>query len=136
MEEYAKNFVRASLIYLLLAAVVGLGMAIEDSWIINYTQLHVHLMLLGFMAMLIFGVGYHIIPRFHGHAHIPRGAAQTHLIVANVGLIAMALAWFIGEGSPEGLWKTVLVIGGGLNFLGFAIFALIMFRGLIPVKQH
>lgn len=136
MENYAKNFVRAGLIYLLLAAAIGLGMVVEQSWIINYTQLHAHLMLLGFMSMVIFGVGYHIIPRFHGHAHIPRGAAQTHLLVANIGLVAMASAWLAGEGSPEGIWKWILAAGGSLNFLGFVIFALVMFRGLIPAKQH
>ena len=38
-----------------------------------YRPAHVHLNLLGFVSMVIFGVAYHVIPRFTGHPlHNPR----------------------------------------------------------------
>lgn len=135
MERYAKNFVRASLVYFFLAALLGMGMIVYPSWVDDYLQIHVHFMLIGWMSMMIFGVGYHIIPRFQGHAIIPRRWANFHLLIANVGLMAMGVAWWAGQGAPSGPWLWTLAIGGLLNFVGFMIFAVIMYRGLIPVKH-
>ena len=135
MESYAKNFVRASLVYFFIASIIGLGMVLDPAWAADYMQIHVHFMLLGWMSMMIFGVGYHILPRFQGHAHIPKGWARIHLLIANAGLVAMGLAWWVEQGAPSGLWNWLLAAGGALNIAGFAIFITIIFRGLVPAEH-
>ena len=134
MESYAKNFVGASLIYFLFAAVIGVGMAALPDWY-DYIQIHVHFMLLGWMSMMIFGVGYHILPRFQGHARIPSGWARIHFVLANAGLLAMGAAWWAGNSIPSGTWTRVLAAGGALSVIGFVIFMAIIFRGLVPAQQ-
>lgn len=135
MENYAKNFVRAGIIYFFLSAILGLGMIHSYDWITNYAQIHVHLMLLGWMSMLIFGVGYHIIPRFQGHANISRGLANFHFILSNVGLILMTLGWWEPFTLKGDVWTWVLFSGGTLTIFGFLLFMIVIFKGLVPVKH-
>jgi hypothetical protein len=50
---------------------------------------HVHFNLLGFMSMMIYGVGYFILPRFNGRTlHWPSWI-PIHFFIANIGLIGM-----------------------------------------------
>ena len=135
MQSYAKNFVRASLLYFFLSSLLGVWMAVDPAWSADFLQIHVHAMLLGWMSMMIFGVGYHILPRFQGHAHIPVGWARLHFAMSNAGLLAMGTAWWVGQGSPSGWWVWVLAGGGMLNVAGFVVFMVIIFRGLVPVEH-
>ena len=88
MDRFTKGFVLASLVYLLLAATLGIwmGMAETAEWVIFA---HVHFNLLGFMAMMIYGVGYFILPRFNARALKWPQLVPVHFIVANLGLIGM-----------------------------------------------
>ena len=70
MESYARNFVKISVLSIVIGMLLGLGMASSEV-MMRYLPVHTHLLLVGFMANMIFGVGYHIIPRFQGHAIIP-----------------------------------------------------------------
>ena len=132
METYAKNFIRVSVISLVLGFGLGLLMTSQAS-MMAFRPIHVHLLLLGFMSMMVFGVGYHIIPRFQGHAIIPWAWATLHFYIAPLGLSAMLLGWYFrGKGNPHD-W--LLYLGGGMEFLGVLIFLFVMFRGLVPVKK-
>jgi hypothetical protein len=56
---------------------------------------HVHFNLLGFMAMMIYGVGYFVLPRFNGRPlHWP-GWLAPHFYLANLALIGLVAggAW-------------------------------------------
>ena len=65
MDRYTKGFVIASLVYFFLAAAFGIwiGTAAAPEWV---SFGHIHFNLLGFMAMMIYGVAYFILPRFNG----------------------------------------------------------------------
>jgi len=137
MEPYARNFVRVSLISLLLGLLFGLAMVIHPNMIL-YRPLHVHLLLLGFMANMIFGVGYHIIPRFQGHAVISRSGAGLHLVVANLGLVLMLLGWVLGRGTGGSVAQApgfLLLLGALGEIAGVLIFLVILWRGLVPVQR-
>jgi hypothetical protein len=88
MDRYTKGFVVASLIYFVLAAILGLGMGIglEPGWA---RFAHVHFNLLGFMAMMVYGVGYFVIPRFNARALRWPSWVPFHFYVANIGLLGM-----------------------------------------------
>jgi hypothetical protein len=50
---------------------------------------HVHFNLLGFMSMMIYGVGYFILPRFNGRTLRWPSWVPIHFYLANIGLIGM-----------------------------------------------
>ena len=88
MDRYTKGFVVASLVYFFLAAVLGIWMGGTDAagWV---RFAHVHFNLLGFMAMMIYGVGYFILPRFNGRTLRWPAWVPIHFYLANIGLIGM-----------------------------------------------
>ena len=85
MDVYVRNFIRASLFWLGAGVLLGVWMALTSRAII-YRPAHVHANLLGFVSMMIFGVAYHVIPRFTGNPLRSRSFATAHFWFANVGL--------------------------------------------------
>ncbi len=90
MDRYTKGFVVASLFYFLAAALLGIwqGVAEGPEWV---GFAHVHLNLLGFMAMMIYGVGYFILPRFNAREIRWPALVPIHFYIANAGLIGMVV---------------------------------------------
>ena len=75
MDWFAKVFIRASLIWFVAGITLGLAMAIHPAWVV-YRPAHAHMNLVGFVVMMIFGVGYQMLPRFSA---IPFTAARGQL---------------------------------------------------------
>ena len=97
MDPVAKNFVRMSVIYFAIAAVIGTYFMFSSA---HYRQLfhaHVHVMLLGWISMMIYGVGYHILPRFNGNPVAFPKLAVAHLFVANIALVGFAVTWGLAK---------------------------------------
>jgi len=120
MEPFVRNFIRASLVWLGVGVSIGLWMAIDPAAVI-YRPAHMHANLLGFVSMMIFGVAYHVIPRFSGAPLRSRRAAQAHLLVSNVGLTAMVSAWLL-RGAFPGFAMPLLAVGGILSTAGAFLF--------------
>jgi len=116
MDRYTKGFVVASLAYFFLAAVLGIWMGAADTgpWA---KFAHVHLNLLGFMAMMIYGVGYFILPRFNGRTLRWPSWVPIHFYLANIGLIGMVAT------SPERP-STGFTLFAVLSVVSAALFAL------------
>lgn len=93
MERFVLGFIRASLVWLGVGVVLGLAMAFFPGQALAYRAAHMHANLLGFVSMMIFGVAYHVIPRFSGNPLHSRPLAVVHLWVANVGLALMVGGW-------------------------------------------
>lgn len=94
MEPFVRNFIRSSLLWLGGGVVLGVWMALEPQAIV-YRPAHVHANLLGFVSMMIFGVAYHVIPRFTGNPLASRRLAFVHLWLANVGLALLVSGWIL-----------------------------------------
>lgn len=92
MDRYTKGFIVSSLVYFVLAAVLGLWMGIGGGpgWA---RFAHVHFNLLGFMAMMVYGVGYFVIPRFNARPLRWPSWVPVHFYLANVGLLGMAATY-------------------------------------------
>jgi cytochrome c oxidase cbb3-type subunit 1 len=88
MDPFVRRFIRASLVWLGVGVVIGLGMALNPAWI-AFRPAHMHANLLGFVSMMIFGVAYHVVPRFSGRPLHRPGLAAAHVWVANAGLAGM-----------------------------------------------
>jgi cbb3-type cytochrome oxidase subunit 1 len=93
MEPFVRRFIRAALVWLGVGVLLGLSMAFWPGRALAWRPAHVHANLLGFVSMMIFGVAYHVIPRFTGHPLHSRRVAGVHLWVANGGLALLVVGW-------------------------------------------
>jgi cbb3-type cytochrome oxidase subunit 1 len=79
--------------------------------------------MLGWVSMMIYGVGYHILPRFVGKKlkSVKIGEAQFYL--ANIGLIGMLLFYVLQVNNPEsGAYRALSVSFGGLEVFSIFLF--------------
>lgn len=95
MERFVVRFIRASLIWLGLGVTLGLWMVLAPGQALVYRPAHMHANLLGFVSMMIFGVAYHVLPRFAGRPLWSRRAAAVHFVLANAGLALMVGGWVV-----------------------------------------
>jgi cbb3-type cytochrome oxidase subunit 1 len=128
MERFVSGFLRAALVWLVLGTALGAAMAMHPAWLV-YRPVHLHLLLLGFVAMMIAGVAYHVLPRFTATPlHSPR-LALVHLVVANVGLVSLA-GGFVARTVVPAAAPALLTIGGSLSATGAWMLAWNLWRTL------
>lgn len=129
MERVIVWYLRMSVIYFVLGVVIGFTLLLWPDEALYYIPVHVHLNLLGFMSMMIYGVGYHILPKFSGaFIHSPK-IMKIQFWVSNAGLIGMAISWpfmLRGEtGAP-------LIVFSFLTVVGAVLFAYNMLKTIKP----
>ncbi|MEX2572088.1 MAG: hypothetical protein WD737_12380 [Gemmatimonadota bacterium] len=131
MEIFVRRFIRASLVWLGTGVLIGVSMAFWPNEAIVYRPAHVHANLLGFVSMMIFGVAYHVIPRFTGNPLHSRRMARAHLWIANSGLALLVGGWV-----ARVMWGTAGVImvrsGAAISAVGAAFFIYNLWRTLEP----
>lgn len=86
-------FIKSSLIYFAIAALVGLDITFMPEHLGAMMPMHAHLMLLGWISMMIYGVAYHILPRFSASPLYSEKLANTQFYFAHIGLIGMAVGF-------------------------------------------
>lgn len=95
MDVFVRRFIRASLAWLGIGVLIGISMSFWPGEALAYRPAHVHANLLGFVSMMIFGVAYHVIPRFSGNPLRSRPAAHAHFWIAQVGLALLVGGWIV-----------------------------------------
>ena len=126
MDWFIKAFIRASLAWFVLGISLGLAMAVHPAWVI-YRPAHAHMNVVGFLTMMVFGVGYQLLPRLFGHALWSRGLAIAHLWLANIGLALMVVGFVVAPNDVS-IGGSLTAIGGALFTLGALAFALNLWR--------
>ena len=126
MEWFVKAFLKSSLTWLALGVTLGVAMAAHPVWTI-YRPAHLHILLVGFVTMMIYGVAYHIIPRFAGFVLYSRRAAIWQLGMANGGLVLM-VAGFAIRANGHSVGTPVLATGGLIAALAAYVFAFVIWR--------
>lgn len=121
MDWYVRAFIRSSVTWLTLGVTLGLAMSVWPRLTV-YRTAHMHMLLLGFISMMIFGFGYHVVPRLAGNRLYRPAWAGVHVWLANAGLagLSLGLALRIHGITGAGL---VLATGGVLASLGAYAFA-------------
>lgn len=128
MDWFVKAFLKASVVWLALGVTLGVAMGAHPAWSI-YRTAHLHMLLLGFVGMMIFGVAYHVIPRFVGAPLPSARAAGAHWWFGNVGLAVM-VAGFVLRAQGRAVSSAWLGIGGTAAAIGAYIFAFLIWRTL------
>jgi cbb3-type cytochrome oxidase subunit 1 len=123
---FVKSFLKASLAWLAVGVSLGVAMAAHPIWTI-YRPVHVHMVLLGFVTMMIYGVAYHVIPRFAGFPLHSARAAVWHWWISNAGLALMATGFAVRVHDASA-GTAVLATGGTLSASGAYIFVYLIWR--------
>ncbi len=128
-------FIRCAMIYFVVAILLGLHM----SWVgyagYPYIQIHTHFNLLGWMSMMIFGVAYHILPRFSGRPLWSDKLALVQLYLANIGLIGMAAGWvFLSANGSKGI-HIVFSMVEAVSIVLFVINMFLTIKAAPPMPQ-
>ncbi len=125
MDKYPRMFIISSVIYLLIGTVMGVMMA-SHALDPQFRFVHIHLNLFGFMAMMVFGVAYHILPRFMGKTIKYPMLIPVHFYFATIGLIGMLIA-FLAGGYTEAdalIAEKLFEMSAGFSTLAVFLFAL------------
>ncbi len=132
MDKYAKAFVKASLIYFGIGTILGVVMVLWPDTRFTVTRVHTHINLLGFMAMMVYGVGYHVLPRFMGRPVYSHRLGNIQVWLANITLIGLSVSWIL-EVSQGGVWHYLAILFGIGQ--GVAIFLFIINLWMSMVTQ-
>lgn len=128
MQWFVRAFIKASLVWLALGVTSGVAMAAHPVWTV-YRPAHVHMTGLGFVTMMIYGVAYHVIPRFVGSPLHSARAAGWHWWASNVGL-GLIVAGFAFRANGVFIGTPLLSAGGILSALGAYAFGYVLWRTL------
>jgi len=106
MSPLSKAFIATALLCHVIASLIGAALAVDNSYALQVRYVHTHGQTIGFVAFLIYGVAYHIFPRFQGRPLHSLRMGWLHYALATTGLVAL---W---AGRTAGI--TALQLGGGL----------------------
>lgn len=120
-------FIKSALIYLGAAVLIGLHLSAGGPRY-PFIAVHTHLNLLGWMNMMLFGVAYHILPRFSGNPLWSEKLSLWHFWLANIGIIGMLTGWGIMFKYPEN--NLVLLIFSVVEAIAIFMFIINMFKTL------
>lgn len=116
----ANRFVRLSVVYALLGMALGIYMASSGNH--DEAPTHAHLNLLGFVAMMLYGLFY----KLHPAATLSRLAA-AHFWVSNLGTVGIVIGiGLIYGGVPAA--EPIAAVSSLIAIAGMAIFAVVVFR--------
>ena len=125
MNQLSIRCIKAAFVCLALGIGLGATFASNRSLGALLRPLHAELNLCGFVTLLIYGMGYHMLPRFTGRPlRWPRVAtAQSWLALGGVALTSLGWAG-MASGLPAA--GVVLVVGGVLQTLAASVFAVLI----------
>jgi cbb3-type cytochrome oxidase subunit 1 len=126
MDWFVRAFIKSSVCWLAIGMTLGIAMAMQPELAV-YRPAHMHMNLAGFVAMMIFGVAYHVVPRFAGAQLHSRRAAGAHVFMANAGRLLMVTGFALRANAIEvGSW--LLAAGGVATAAGGYTFAFLVWR--------
>lgn len=131
MDKFVKNFIIVSIVYLGISSVLGVCMLGNPS-LMSFKFVHSHLNMLGWVSMMIYGVGYHILPRFAGRALKYPKLGEFQFWTANIGLVGMLAFYTLDVMGHNQTFTRAAVIFGAVEVLSIGLFFYNMLATLLP----
>jgi len=135
MDRFVRNFIIVSIVYLGLSSILGIAMLWDQS-LMSMKFVHSHLNMLGWVSMMIYGVGYHVLPRFSGRPLKYPKMGELQFWTANTGLIGMLFFYSLNIYTPTPAYKVIAIAFGGLEVFSITLFFYNMLATLLPGGQH
>jgi cbb3-type cytochrome oxidase subunit 1 len=122
MDRFVRNFTIMSIVYLGVASIIGLLMLGHPA-LMYMKFIHSHLNMLGWVSMMIFGVGYHILPRFTGRPLRYPKLGEVHFWLANISLIGMLSFYLLSSLFVDiSIFKSLSTIFGLIQAVSIFLF--------------
>ena len=131
MDRFARWFIVMSIIYLGIAAVLGIAMLYSEK-AMPLKFVHSHLNMLGWVSMMIYGVGYHILPRFMGRPVYSQKLGDAQFWLANGGLLAMLVFYTLNVYAPSEPYVLITVAAGVVELAAVFLFFYNMLMTIVP----
>jgi cbb3-type cytochrome oxidase subunit 1 len=135
MDRFVKGFIVMSIVYLGLAAVLGIVMLGSQS-VMAMKFVHSHLNMLGWVSMMIYGVGYHILPRFMGRPLYSNRIGEAQFYLANISLVAMLLFYTLNVYTPGDVYRTLTMLSGAVQAVAIFLFFYNMLMTLLTKVEQ
>lgn len=132
MEKFPRSFIIAAISYLLIGVTVGIATSVGELDPFAGKFVHAHLNLVGFLGMFIYGVAYHILPRFNATPIKHPALVGVHFYAVNAGLVGMVLSALADGVYADGHAHHAFVASGVLEVAGIVLFA----YNIIPVLME
>jgi cbb3-type cytochrome oxidase subunit 1 len=130
MDKFVKGFIVMSIVYLGIAAVLGVVMlGNQNAMALKFV--HSHLNMLGWVSMMIYGVGYHILPRFMGRPLYSNRIGEAQFYIANISLVAMLVFYSMNVSVPTGAYRMLTMIAGAFQAVTIFLFLYNMLMTLL-----
>ncbi len=136
MDRFVKGFIVMSIVYLGVAAALGIIM-LGNPNVMALKFVHSHLNMLGWVSMMIYGVGYHILPRFMGRPLYSNKIGEAQFYLANISLVGMLLFYTLNTYDSGSMYRTLTVLFGVVQAIAIFLFFFNMLMTLLTkVEQH
>jgi len=89
MKKLPKLFIKGSLVFLALSAILGVLITVGP----GYSFMHSHLALLGWVSFMLFGLCYEMIPRSCSRSIYSEKLGIAHFWLATIGLIGLTISY-------------------------------------------
>jgi len=125
MSQLSIRLIKAAFTCLAFGIGLGAWFAIDRAQGALLRPLHAELNLWGWATLLIYGMAYHMLPRFAGRPLVRARLAALQSWLAIGGVALVALGWLMSS-STWPLAQPLLLGGGLLQFGAAALFALLI----------
>ncbi|MDW7727101.1 MAG: cbb3-type cytochrome c oxidase subunit I [Candidatus Methanoperedens sp.] len=124
------KFAWTSLFYLVAGSTMGVIMLVKST---PLSPSHAHVLLIGWVSMMIFGVGYHLLPVFAGTDLFSMRLADWQFRLQNIGLIGLA---FTMPYRYDDSYRLGAIMFGAVSLLAIYMFVYNVARSLIPRAEE
>jgi cbb3-type cytochrome oxidase subunit 1 len=135
MDRFVKGFIVMSIIYLGIAAVLGIVMLANQN-LMAIKFVHSHLNMLGWVSMMIYGVGYHILPRFMGRPLYSNKVGEAQFYLANISLVTMLVFYTLNAYDPSSMYRMLTIISGVVQAVAIFLFFFNMLMTLLTKVEQ
>ena len=135
MDRFVKGFIVMSIVYLGIAAVLGIVMLANQN-VMAIKFVHSHLNMLGWVSMMIYGVGYHILPRFMGRPLYSNKIGEAQFYLANISLVTMLVFYTLNVYNPSGMYRMITVVSGAVQAIAIFLFFYNMLMTLLTKVEQ
>ncbi len=121
MSTLSLRCIKAALLYLTLGLVLGISFAANRALGVTLRPLHAEFNVWGWVTLLTYGFGYHMLPRFTGQPLHSQKLADLQSFLAISGVALAGLGWMaVAAHAPFAI--QMCGIGAGIQLLAAILF--------------